>query len=84
MAVGQGPPALIRQLTDQPLGFERVAEPGFCPAMRDAGADESGMEMLPLLIEQRKLSAGLLEAARQIAALNRVWPAVAFRMIVYG
>src|SRR5262245_29575195 len=84
MAAGQSPPALVRQLTDQPFGLERVAEPGFCPAMRNTGADKSGMEMLALFVEQRELAARLLETARQIAALNRVRPAVALRMIVYG
>ena len=84
MAVCEGTPAPIGQLTDQPFGFERIAEPGLRPAMRNAGADKSGMKMLPFPIEERKLSARLVEATRQIAALDRVRPPIGLGMIVYG
>jgi len=51
--------AFFRQFTDQPVGFERIAEPRFRPAMREACANERGMEVLPILVEKREFSAWL-------------------------
>jgi len=40
--------------------------------MGDASADEGGMNVLPMLIEQRKFASGLRKATQQIAALRRI------------
>ena len=68
----QGAPALFRQLANQPVRFQRIAEPGRRPAMRDAGAHQSGVDMLAVSIEQRQLTAGLRKPAEQIAPLRGV------------
>jgi hypothetical protein len=48
----------------QPIRLERIAEPGLSPAMGDAGADQRGMKMLSILVEQWKFSARVIPRLR--------------------
>jgi len=52
--------------------------------MSDTSPDKGRVEMLAFLVEKRKLSARLVKAAGQIAALDGVRTALAIGMTVYG
>ena len=84
MPLDKDTPALVGQFADQPIRLERVPEPRFRPAMSDTSPDKGRVEMLAFLVEKRKLSAGLIKAAGQIAALDGVRTALAIGMTVYG
>ena len=57
--LGENLTAFFGQLANQPIRFQRIAEPRLGPAMGYAGADECRMHMLPMLVEQWKFASGL-------------------------
>jgi len=66
------PAARFGKLTHQPIGLDRIAEPRFGPAMRNAGANQSGIYVLALLVEQGKLTTRLAKTSNKITALRSV------------
>lgn len=52
--------------------------------MGDTGANQSGMKMLPILIEKGQLSARLCDAAIEIAPLRGIGTHNAHVLTVYG
>src|ERR1700730_570155 len=58
------------QLADQPVGLERVGEPGCRPAVLEAALDGARADALAVAVEQRQLAARLVEAAGEPGALR--------------
>ena len=56
--------------TDQPIGLQRIVEPWFRPARRNAGLDGSPAHLAARRVEERQLAAGLFQPAYQPAALR--------------
>jgi hypothetical protein len=83
-ALGDGPAPFVGEFAGQPIGLERIAEPGLGPAMGDAGANQRGMKMLSILVEQRKFPARLRHSAIEVAALGGIGPRFALLLTVYG
>ncbi len=64
-----GAAAAFGQLADQPVRLDRIADPGFCPALLHAAADGSRRYRGTAVVEQRQLAARLIKAATQIPGL---------------
>jgi hypothetical protein len=62
--------SLGSQPTDQPVGLDRIMDPGLCPTMRDAGLDNAGRDFAAVAVEQRQLAARFHQTARQISVLR--------------
>src|SRR5262249_7730464 len=65
LAVADRGAARVRQLADQPVGLQRIAEPGLCPALVDAAAHGAFADSLTPFVEQRQLAARLADAPAQ-------------------
>src|SRR5260221_722925 len=72
LSARRDPAALRGQLADQPIGLQRVGEPGLGPAVLDAGLDRARADALAVAVEEGKLAARLVEAAREPGALRGV------------
>ena len=59
----------FRQFADQPIGLNRMFEPGFGPSIFNTGADRFCMDFLTFAVKQRQLAASLVEATLEIACL---------------
>src|SRR5262249_17919812 len=77
LAVAEDGAAGFRQLADQPVGLQRIAEPRFGPTLVDAAAHRALADSLAPLIEQRQLAAGLPDATAQPLPLLRRGPVLA-------
>src|SRR6266851_4705612 len=72
--VAQHAKALGSEPTDQPVRLDGIADPGFRPAVGDAGFDRLSWNFAAGVVEQRQFSTGLFEAAQEITALGLAWP----------
>ena len=69
-------PAFVGQLAHQPIGLQRVGEPGLGPAVGDAAADHAFVHALAPFVEQGQLAARLPNATRQPVTLRVGRPCV--------
>jgi hypothetical protein len=68
--MSEGRIALGRQPADQPVGLDRIMDPGCRPAMGDAGPYDAGRDSAAVAVPQRQLPARFRQAALQISLLR--------------
>lgn len=65
--------ACLGELANQPVRFDGIGKPGFCPALVNAGAYGRRFYFLPVAIEKRQLSTGLVQTEHEISFLCIRW-----------
>jgi hypothetical protein len=65
--------SLLGQLTDQPIRFKGISEPGLRPTMRHTGFHERWMHVLAIFVKKREFTSRLRQATGEITALSWIW-----------
>jgi hypothetical protein len=74
--------ALCGQSTHEPIGLDRILEPGLGPAVGYTGLNGAGRHFPAVGVEQRQLASGLRQTTLQISALRLRRPPCGCRPLV--